>query len=106
MRFICGVDHIAGQHNVSLTLATALAIPGLASQPTELSAYQRLINAAYVDGVIVVETATNQAGIALLEENAYPWVMSGYAEGDQRQRRIQRPLPLFSHSTTEWARGR
>lgn len=88
MRFICGVDHIAGQHNVSLTLATALAIPGLASQPTELSAYQRLINAAYVDGVIVVETATNQAGIALLEENAYPWVMSGYAEGDQRQHTI------------------
>ena len=81
LRFMCGVDHVAGQRNVSLVLSTGqLCDENETTQPDELTAYKRLTRAGYVDGAIVIETIATQEGIALLEQLGYPWVTLGYSE--------------------------
>lgn len=71
LRFICGVDHIAGQRGASLMLATA-------AHGEPLAAYRRLADAGEMGGVIVVETGVCAEGAAILAERGYPQVILGY----------------------------
>ncbi len=71
LRFICGVDHVAGQRDAGLMLATATG-----GDP--LSAYHRLLQAVDVDGVLVVETGVCAEGARLLAARGYVWVTLGY----------------------------
>lgn len=76
-QFICGVDDIAGQREVSLLLSTALTHTEPA-KIEELSAYKRLNNAVYMDGVLVIETVASRVGTQLLQSQGYPYVLLGY----------------------------
>jgi DNA-binding LacI/PurR family transcriptional regulator len=85
LQFICGVDHIASQRGFNLLLSTSQdghPTPTLKATPQEnLSAYERLVRAVHVDGVIVVETIASHTGIELLDSHGYPWVTLGYGIG-------------------------
>lgn len=83
MAFMCGVDQVAIQRDYNLLLSTAQQH----STNTEM-AYERLIQAGYVDGVVVVEILSSQRGIELLEEYDIPWVALGYGTQTDQTRAV------------------
>ncbi|MFP4344652.1 MAG: LacI family DNA-binding transcriptional regulator [Anaerolineales bacterium] len=89
MAFMCGVDQVAIQRDYNLLLSTAPQDP---SDPrgsqSELLAYERLVQAGYVDGVVVVELLSSRRGIQLLEEYEIPWVALGYGVGTDPTRAV------------------
>lgn len=77
LRFMSGVDQIASRRGYNLLLATNQEGDELSETPG-LSAYKRLLQTGYVDGVIVVETLAGQAGKQILKSYACPWITLGY----------------------------
>lgn len=77
LQFLCGVDQIAGQRGFNLLLSTSQQLHNDNAE-ADLSAYERMVHSAYIDGAIVVEAIVSEAGIALLEQFDYPWVTLGY----------------------------
>ncbi len=78
LQFLCGVDQIAGQRGFNLVLSTAQQQQPEAGMQPDLSAYERMVHNAYIDGAILIETTVSEAGIALLEQFNCPWVTLGY----------------------------
>ncbi len=84
MAFMCGVDQVAIQRNYNLLLSTQQTTDA----ESRLQAYERLIQAGYVDGVVVVEVLGGQAGLALLDEHELPWVALGYGLESEPSRAV------------------
>lgn len=76
------VDQVLGQRGYTMLLTTALPDASDDDNAAELSAFERVIQAGYVDGVLICETPSTAEGIAMLEEHEYPWVILGYAPDD------------------------
>jgi DNA-binding LacI/PurR family transcriptional regulator len=79
LKQMSAVDQILGLRRYTLLLTTAVANGTLLDASVrELSAFERLLEAGYVDGVILCETPFSAEGIALLEQHDYHWVILGY----------------------------
>ena len=82
MKQMSAVDQILGLRGYTLLLTTAVANGTLSDPSTrELSAFERLLEAGYVDGVILCETPFSPAGMELLKQHNYHWVILGYHLG-------------------------
>jgi DNA-binding LacI/PurR family transcriptional regulator len=83
LKQMSAVDQMLGLRNYTLLLTTATSVAASADgSEQERSAFQRLIETGYVDGVIVCETPFSSEGIALLNQHDYHWVILGYYCGE------------------------
>ncbi len=84
LKQMSAVDQMLGLRDYTLLLTTAVSDGSVSgARRQERSAFQRLIETGYVDGVIVCETPHSSEGIALLKQHKYHWVILGYYRGEE-----------------------
>jgi len=74
--FLAGIGNEAAEHNFDLLVSTCA--PG----PKELEGYRRLVNERRVDGLLIVRTRHQDARIAYLIEQDFPFVAFGRSDLD------------------------
>ncbi|MGC9398626.1 MAG: LacI family DNA-binding transcriptional regulator [Anaerolineae bacterium] len=86
LKQMSAVDQVLGLRGYSLLLTTAISGQKDADPcAQELTAFERLVETGYADGVILCETAFATEGIALLEQHDYSWVILGYYRGEESE---------------------